>query len=314
MNRTGRAFTLVELLVVITIIALLIALLLPAVQAAREAARRAQCANNMKQIGLATLGYEQTHGMLPVGAYWYDSTGGYGGGGSALVRLLPFLEQQALYDLFDFGKTIETQKYPSSTKLLGTTIVPVYICPSDLPTSPYVNASSLNVAKTNYAASSGPGLLGTNSSYPCDLYSVLNEYTTRSQSAPGGPFNRYGKHVRLNEINDGLTNTIFFGELRPDWDNDASRHGWPGTANGCGCTWTTIPINYNSGEHTYNSANGCRYWNCYTTNTGFKSCHAGGATFAMGDGSVHFLSDMVDMWTFQYLGDKNDGKAIAAGW
>ena len=92
-NQKSRAFTLVELLVVITIIGILIALLLPAVQAAREAARKMQCGNNLKQIGLAMLGYENSSGTLPIGMNWAGATTK---GHSAFAALLPYVEQQAL--------------------------------------------------------------------------------------------------------------------------------------------------------------------------------------------------------------------------
>ena len=107
-NSSG-GFTLVELLVVIAIIGVLIALLLPAVQAARESARRSHCSNNLKQLGLAIHLYNDSHGMLPVGAYWSDLTGAaYPNSerGSILIRLLPHIEQQALFSLFDFTKRL----------------------------------------------------------------------------------------------------------------------------------------------------------------------------------------------------------------
>ena len=91
----SRGFTLVELLVVITIIGILIALLLPAVQAAREAARRAQCCNNMKQLGLALHMYHDARGMFPPSE---DNTGSYGEGWAWSMRILPFLEQASIYD------------------------------------------------------------------------------------------------------------------------------------------------------------------------------------------------------------------------
>ena len=303
-----RAFSLVELLVVVTLIAILIALLLPAVQAAREAARRTQCANNLKQIGLATTSYEQTHGMLPVGSYWNA------GRGTILLRLLPYLEQQPLYDLFDFNKVIEGQAYPDSTKRLGETVLPVYVCPSDQPTTPFVSALGTKYAKTNYAASIGPTTVPYNPDYPCALATTFNKLKMVDEPRFAGPFGRSGEHCRLNEIGDGLSNTIFFGEVRPDWGHNVSRHGWHGTQNGNGSTYTVVPLNIYSGEHAYDTARGCSYWNNWTSNNGFKSCHPGGVTFLIGDGTVRFIQETIDMQTFQYLGAKNDGHAISAVW
>ena len=101
-----KAFTLVELLVVIAIIGILIALLLPAVQAAREAARRSQCTNNLKQIGIALHNYHDTFKVFPPGGLWYTNSTGNANWvrnrGSMLLHILPFVEQQSLYDAFDF--------------------------------------------------------------------------------------------------------------------------------------------------------------------------------------------------------------------
>src|SRR5262245_3923829 len=96
-----RGFTLIELLVVMAIIAILVALLLPAVQAVREAARRSQCANNLKQIGLALHNFEGGFGKLPPGGVW--NVNGTNNKGSIYVYLLPYFEQQALYDAFNLN-------------------------------------------------------------------------------------------------------------------------------------------------------------------------------------------------------------------
>src|SRR3954467_6116591 len=112
-NRPG--FTLIELLVVIAIIAVLIALLLPAVQSAREAARRAQCTNNLKQIGLGMANYESTLGSYPYGCGWYFSAW------SSHVMLLPFVEQQPVYNAINF-----TDVYPSTAVTQATNTTATY--------------------------------------------------------------------------------------------------------------------------------------------------------------------------------------------
>jgi len=159
-NVKRRAFTLIELLVVIAIIAILIALLLPAVQQAREAARRTQCRNHLKQIGLALHNYHDTHLTFPASVY---SSGRSPSGGlvtnvTGWIMLLPFLDQAPLYNQFDFnhatgtydggGNCPDSSLFPVSggtpTKslagtdagitanvALGSTIIPVFFCPSD---------------------------------------------------------------------------------------------------------------------------------------------------------------------------------------
>ena len=183
--RMRRGFTLVELLVVIAIIAILIALLLPAVQMAREAARRAQCVNNLKQIGLGLHAYHGTHQTFPAsrntgmsvgemynqglmnhdcnGATWY-----VGNSLSWRVMILPFVEQQPLYDLFDMDSwwhCLPESKGPpwpppqgaGKNKKHEKRVIPIYVCPTDI--TPVVrkgpeikNIGKRRVAGTNYAA------------------------------------------------------------------------------------------------------------------------------------------------------------------
>src|SRR5262249_3461385 len=127
-----RGFTLIELLVVIAIIAVLIALLLPAVQAAREAARRAQCVNNMKQFGIALHNYHDINLQLPMGSQGRDpKTGNYPTNSYRhpfVVTLLPYYEQSALYNSYNFMVVLFEDVKNSTTRLMK---INVYNCPSD---------------------------------------------------------------------------------------------------------------------------------------------------------------------------------------
>ena len=131
----GRSgLTLVELLVVIAIIGVLIALLIPAVQAAREAARRAKCANNLRQLGLAIHSYHDEHGALPPCDYACLAVPPYPhvNRGSALVQLLPYIEQQNVYEMFDFDEPfILDQVQPGTDKEIRSIVIPTFLCPSD---------------------------------------------------------------------------------------------------------------------------------------------------------------------------------------
>jgi prepilin-type N-terminal cleavage/methylation domain-containing protein len=136
-SKSGRGFTLIELLVVIAIIAVLIALLLPAVQAAREAARRAQCTNNLKQIGLALHNYHQTIDRFPMGksesAFQIGYAGGYAGWTewSAQALLLPYMEQSPIYNAINFSFCGGYSYGQYSNGTAWTRLISAYLCPSD---------------------------------------------------------------------------------------------------------------------------------------------------------------------------------------
>ena len=149
MRTTTRrvAFTLVELLVVIAIIGILIALLLPAVQAAREAARRSQCTNNLKQLGLALHNYHDTFKKLPPTIHdqpWDWGTTSPTQKGSWLVRLLPFVEQQSIWDCLDFNGNTEHNSVTASGQPVHEIVISGFICPSDDHDGVWPDGFSLN--------------------------------------------------------------------------------------------------------------------------------------------------------------------------
>ncbi|MDO5114216.1 MAG: DUF1559 domain-containing protein, partial [Planctomycetia bacterium] len=166
--KSKKGFTLVELLVVIAIIGMLVGLLLPAVQQAREAARRMQCNNNLRQMGLAALNLESSHKHYPPGGWKWSFTGdpdaGFGEGqmGGWSYSLLPFLEQNTLYQLgADGDPGTETTTQKNGAKQRAESPIPIFYCPSRRTCKTYkagtsVNsASTPNAGKTDYAANSG---------------------------------------------------------------------------------------------------------------------------------------------------------------
>jgi prepilin-type N-terminal cleavage/methylation domain-containing protein len=295
-------FSLVELLVVMAIIGILVALLLPAVQAAREAARRAQCSNNLKQIGLAVLTYEDVHKSLAPGGI-FDSASGIKRG-SVLVHLLPFMEQPHLHSAIDFRlPSIEGQTLPGSTQKISSALISSYICPSDNH-SDFFGGSALH----NYSASRGPTEVYDNPACSCSHpWQGLAMAPLDDKSRFAGPFTRVGSVSGLEEVTDGLTNTIFFGEVRPNCSEHA-RNGWLASNNGSGYCTTLIPINFDTcNDNAPDPCNRSCNWN---TEVGLKSAHPGGSQFLLGDGSVRFIGATINHQAYQYLGAKNDGQAV----
>jgi prepilin-type N-terminal cleavage/methylation domain-containing protein len=323
--RRGRslAFTLVELLVVIAIIGILIALLLPAVQAAREAARRSQCANNLKQIGLALHNYNDTYKSLPPGGLWTNGVPWSSPPtpnvekGSTLVFLLPFVEQQPLHDGIDFTLNQHVRLQVVGGKQVEEHIVPTFVCPSDN------NAGLMNVggnlrAVHNYSSCEGNNNKGTGpGSCSCPDGPVFGQMNNAC-GLPGPPsgqirgvFWREGNRwvCRFADVTDGLSNTIFMGEVRRDCSTHV-RNGWAASNNQQGMTTTTIPINYDSCGKKNSGIGDCWRPCNWSVAFGFKSMHPGGAQFAAGDGSTQFLSETIDYCTYQKLGHRTDGQPV----
>ena len=315
-TRQRSGFTLVELLVVITIIGILIALLLPAVQAAREAARRAQCANNLKQITLAILNYESQHGVIPpvrMGCDGHcpgtqcddvDSSGNYYEtvGHSFLVCILPFIEQQGLHDSFDFTNgpwRTHNDSWVSNNRQAIGTVVPAYRCPSDgsLKTIVYdpwfPSYPGVKMAIGSYA-----GVTGTyGPSYGSDCIHVK----TRNNGVLG----RYRMATSVAEVRDGLSNTMFVGEV-VDGHIDDSWNIWSYAGRHLYCMRSTEnPLNTFPGEPF------CFAHAEYCANGAFASRHPGGAHFSFGDGRVQFLSEGIDLNTYQALATRAGGEPLS---
>ena len=318
MSRRRSGFTLVEMLVVIAVLAVLIALLLPAMQGARESARRVQCGNNLRQIGLATAAYvARNDEELPFGAQW-------GGGptqnrGTGLARLLPFLEEEMVFDAIDFKNMtiwVDDMRFPDG-RFIRDTVIPALLCPSDerftgLPSW----QPDWHNAPCNYAASSGPTAHIDNSACSCPEAMALNQFQIPAPPPSlygqannyAGPFNRQGVAYGLLQIRDGLSSTIFFGETRPSCGAHHSR-GWLRSNSGQGLTSTLVPINTDTCDNT-SAGNGCTRWCNWNYELGFRSRHPGGAMFVFGDASVHYLPDTIDHLTYQRLGAKSDRQPV----
>ncbi|MDZ7619608.1 MAG: DUF1559 domain-containing protein, partial [Patescibacteria group bacterium] len=305
-SKSRWAFTLVELLVVIAIIGILIALLLPAVQSAREAARRMQCSNHLKQLGLALHIYHDVHKQIPITS----------GAGDRLckrnwiVGLLPHIEQQGLWDAMDM--TVDGHTQPNLSKI--AMVLPAVICPSDgnaLEPLPRTDAAASlwstvsGFGLTSYAVSVGDHMNGTGSSgAPNPPYQPYGR-SGYTGGAVRGVASRYGWSCRFRDVSDGLSNTLFLGEIVPAW-----------------CIWqswghqrfatTAWPINHRNSEYASGAlpSEGSPS-DLNNDSLVFRSRHPGGAHFAFGDGSVHFLAETCDFITYQALSSRGGGEPVA---
>ena len=302
-----QGFTLVELLVVITIIGILISLLLPAVQAAREAARRMQCSNNLKQLALALHSYHAQAEIFPPAAQCGAGQDPYSTqlqGSNWCIAILPFLEQQSLYNSFDLTVPI------SDTKNRTWRGVPLSVmnCPSDSASrTPYASTSSAegdNWARGNYGANGGGGGPSGDSGWK----------DTRTR----GVMSVINLSIGINGIRDGTSNTILLAELRVGLVEQDRRGCWAlgGASSSAAVAFGSIGDANGPNPHADYSDDiiGCDYlrntspgaealldagMSCYSSSQNgqgaSRSCHAGGVHVALADGSVRFIGDYINI-------------------
>ncbi len=272
MKRITRAFTLVELLVVIAIIGVLIALLLPAVQAARESARRSSCKNKLKQIGLAAHMYHDSKGTLPP-ARIHDTIGG--DHESALLFMLPFMEEANRFVSYD--PELGTL-HPDNAGVVDTEI-PLFICPTMI-----YDAVEQQQAVSSYSSSTG------------ERSPWLSKYHN-------GAIVARPMIVEFKDVTDGLTKTFAFGEQ--DYFGGQATVGpkWAGgyISDSFAATWG--PFNPDDPPDPVTQPG---LMGLYSTS--FRSDHPGGAQFVLVDGSVHFVQNGIDEAVYDALASRAGGE------
>jgi prepilin-type processing-associated H-X9-DG protein len=283
--------TLIELLVVIAVVGMLAALLWPAVQKAREAARRTQCQNNLKQIALALHAYHDRSRSFPPSTVVNWNTPEPTGWWSWIVRILPDLEERALYDQFDLRDDVwtnSTRYKPYTSRRLA-----VLLCPSD-PNSQLVYQSGAEssydeaFALTNYLGCRG------STRQPADAEGKYPE------KMPGnGVFPDVNQIVRLSHVTDGTSRTILVGERPADPE---AYWGWWAAGRGVD--------DRGLGDYLLDASEGLREGDPAgdADLLHFWSAHPRGAHFAMCDGSVRFLTYAIDPSTFSSLGSRQGGE------
>lgn len=299
--KTRRGFTLIELLVVIAIIAILVGLLLPAVQKVRESASRAKCTNNLKQLGLGLISSHDTHGAFPAG-------GRTDNGLSWRVYVLPYVEQDGLFKLFDLGPgnwNGGPNKEGPNKMIHALNKIPAFNCPSLTDSFAANGSSTLGDGRRTYT-SDYHGVAGPKGTNPV----TGNAYQVQANPAGQGGFAlqgilTYDSKTKFSHITDGTSNTLLVGEISVKWNGVYLASD--------GADWTR-------GVGLTNGMAGCRNVN-YAMNTpyngvfndiSFGSRHLLGSNFVYADGGVRFLRDNIDLVVYKSTASMNGGESEVA--
>jgi len=345
MARSSRrsAFTLIELLVVIAIIAILIGLLLPAVQKVREAAFRTQCQNNLKQLGLACHAYEGAYSRFPSG-FTQDSILRPGSttsrtfqGHSFFYFLLPYIEQDNLFKSMD-ATTPLANVSTTSNGGRAATVVKTYVCPADAGLAvegplpyPSIGTPLEYYGGTSYRVNGGSRPIFATNSLNDGVFMITGSSARAASGAPPG------RQVRIADVSDGVSNTIFLGESHHvdsnfdtfttgtpasgNWNSGSTIAGWSrwypaggeiGWGNLAGGAFA--PINYKT-PWEYGAAGAPTTRTAWFTFqdmrlNAFGSGHPSGANFVFGDGSVRFLAEATPQSTLALYCQRADGLVI----
>ncbi|WP_425399881.1 DUF1559 domain-containing protein [Aeoliella sp.] len=317
-------FTLVELLVVIAIIGILVGLLLPAVQAAREAARRTQCTNNLKNLTLALLNYENAQQEFPAGRYSCDASQvsdcrqfsvSQRVGPSAFVAILPQLEQQQLYDQFsqdDFdggpwvtatsGETAWLERYSDAVAARPD----VFVCPTD-DAAPCCETMPGNivVGRSHFLRNSrGVQDCAATGNYALCFGTQSPAFATWSYKVTANGAFQYVNKLKARQFTDGLSNTMFVGEAI-DVSTVPGALVWSLGYRYSSLRTSANPINTPPGTLQVNSA-----YPPGLLNAAFQSKHPGGALFGFGDGHVELIDESISQATYDALITRAGGEVI----
>ena len=311
-----QGFTLIELLVVIAIIAVLISLLLPAVQSAREAARRAQCVNNMKQIGLAMHNYHDVIGAYPT-SFWRNTrnagttTANGTNRHSWITNALPYFEQTAVYNAVNFSMGCGGPI--NHTALM--TYLSVFACPSD----PAPNFSTyarvdqgIGINNNNGPKLSYLGSMGDNHPDDSPAQFSFTSLPTMRENGFGehgthtGLMSRTGGTTNIRDITDGTSNSFAAGETlfeSCDWFTWPNPNGTTGT--------THVPINYQITTHTgdWQQLRDSRNWRA---GFGYRSQHPGVVNFLFADGSVKAIKNSISRDIYRALSTRAGGEVVSS--